>query len=91
MSPHITKKPTNLEIALFKWVFIPILSLGLLFALISATKGRWRCSDICKEKGFYSSHYVPKSLRAAREENCTCLTEAESKNTKTIPKGVRVI
>jgi len=66
-----------------KWIFLPFFIVVLLFALFKVTLGDTRCKQVCKEKGYFSSDYLPKS------GSCFCKTEEESRSGK-ILLGVQV-
>jgi hypothetical protein len=71
------------EAKLVKWIFLPFFIGVLLFALFKVTLGERNCKQVCKEKGFFSSNYIPKS------KSCFCKTEAESQSGKFV-LGVQV-
>ena len=84
------KTPTLFELRIFKWIFLPIIFLGILMMLLEITEGRSKCKEICEQKGYPGLRYTPESSYGIRPHKCHCLTAEELKIKKGIPKGTRV-
>ena len=72
-----------------KWVVISVIAAGLLFAFISMSSDRNRCSELCVEKGYSGFRYTP-ARRSDSAARCYCLTKEEVEITNKIPPGTRV-
>lgn len=84
------KEPTSFEIALLKWIFIPLFVYGLYASCSSVSGGRKKCERICNEKGYHDFRYKPRGRYNIESEACHCLTEEESAVENRIPKGTQV-
>ncbi|WGL18331.1 hypothetical protein PVT68_08555 [Microbulbifer bruguierae] len=84
------KEPVGFEIAIFKWVFLPVMALGAFAVFSDISEGRSKCEAICMERGFHGFRYTPSGRYGIGGNNCYCLTEEESNMKKRIPKGTQV-
>jgi len=71
---------TKLDLALAKWVFLPLFCLGTVFLIANVWFRDARCARLCAEKGFYSHTYTPRRYRLAGE--CYCHTQEEIRESK---------
>lgn len=67
--------PTKLELALLKWVFLPLFVLWTVFRLANVSTREARCASLCAEKGFDGHVYKPRRYSIAGE--CRCYTQEE--------------
>lgn len=79
--PLNTRKPTSFEWGIFKWFFIPLLSVGLIIALTSQSVTLERCKKACISSGYEYRHYTPPN-RAGVGEKCSCVATAEDEENK---------
>jgi hypothetical protein len=70
--PLITRKPTSIEWWLFKWIFLPILGVGIFIALVNQSVNLKECKNICVSKGYEFSNYTPPN-RVGFGEKCFCI------------------
>lgn len=54
------------------------------------TKARFKCDNVCTEKGYADFRYIPSGRFGISGNTCHCLTEEESKIENRIVKGTRV-
>lgn len=93
ISPIINKTPTSFEIWILKWIFLPLIALGLILYVWDAVYGKYECNSICKEKGFYESNYSAKSfgrVGLVTGDKCFCLTEEQASLENKFNIGARV-
>jgi hypothetical protein len=79
--PLNTRKPTIVEWWVFKWIFIPLLSAGLLIALVSQSANLRKCKKACVAAGYEYRHYTPPN-RAGVGEKCSCVAVGGNERSK---------
>jgi len=86
----IDKEPVGFELKIFKWVFLPIVVLSVVWLFIDASIGRHKCESVCAQKGYFGFRYTPSDRYGVSGNTCDCLTETESKMKNRVPEGTRV-
>jgi hypothetical protein len=84
------KEPTIFELRILKWVFLPILAIGIISIVVKDMSGMNKCESICKERSFAGYRYKPSDKYNIESEACHCLTEEETNVKDRVPKGTRV-
>lgn len=67
----VNKNPHRIEWWIFKWIFIPIISIILLVAFYSNSKDRNACEFACGQRGYTDFIYVPNN-RVGVGRKCVC-------------------
>lgn len=84
----LTREPNKIELVIFKYIFLPIVGIILIWLLVGNTSSRNMCENTCIDKVFFDFKFVPFG-KVTLEERCYCFTKENSKN-KNISFGVKV-
>ena len=71
MPPIITRPPIPLELWVAKWIFFPIVLVGLIWLSALMSIDRHRCVKTCESGGYKFADYTPQ-VRYAAHSVCTC-------------------
>jgi hypothetical protein len=76
----ISKLPTEFELKVIKWLFLPVFSILLMLALKNYFSQKNKCDYECRNIGYSESLYVARNRGS--EEQCLCLEQTDSEEIK---------
>jgi hypothetical protein len=71
MPPIIPRPATPFEIWVAKWIFLPIVLVGVVWSSVLMSIDRHRCVKACEVSGYKFADYTPRGRYGAHSV-CTC-------------------
>lgn len=78
MFGEVNKEPVGFEKFIFKWIFLPLVLISLIYFFTGITKDRYKCKSVCKEKGYFDFRFQPSGSYGVSPRKCYCYTEEEA-------------
>jgi hypothetical protein len=90
MFGEVDKEPVGFEKIIFKWIFLPLVLIGLIYLFTGITKDRYKCKSVCEEKGYFDFRFQPSGRYGISPRKCYCYTEEEARLPMGQKKGIQV-